>query len=466
MQSENFETLLDPFSEYALAAESDEYPKTDFTQLQLRGTVDASALSEAHDEALRLIPIFSSHIVEIRRGLFYLPKWVYDREVPNRLRIEDCRHMAGHPFDPMDFSTKYYALKTRRRIDLTREFPFNCSLLRVADNEYIFSILYHHSAMDARKAYQYLTQLLASYHLKITGTPPEWGRNQGMAALARGGGLVRPGSMARFTQEQLYDIWWKNRAGRISNIASPNLCDFRKVRGRHSLRTVIDNPDIIKKLLVRADKNKASLNDLLFAVAHKTLSLWNKEHDTPRNKFRFLLITNLWGRTELPEHAGAGVSGLNLASDAHGHEDIDALIRSFRDIRREQLRKRSDIHFHQSICRIVGAMRIFPMQQRTRILNPIANSIPFTLCLSNLGVVWPVYKDGRPTMDSAVLSAGDFTISDLHSSASIGRRFGIGLTTRIHNRRLYLNFVADCFRFRKSEFETLVNNFVAYLKEE
>ena len=36
-------------------------------------------------------------------------------EVKNRLIIEDCRHMAGDPFDPMDFSTRYYAMKTRRR---------------------------------------------------------------------------------------------------------------------------------------------------------------------------------------------------------------------------------------------------------------------------------------------------------------------------------------------------------------
>lgn len=465
MKPEDFEARLDPFSEFAMAIESDEYPKTDFTQLQLHGTVDAAALSEAHDEALRLVPMFSCHLVESRRGLFYLPTWVFDREEPNRLKIEDCRNMASHPFDPMDFSTQYYALKTCRRIDLTREFPFNCSLLRVADNEYIFSILYHHSAMDALKAYRYLTHLFATYHQKITGAQPEWGKSQGMAALTRGGSLVRPVSMARFTREQLSDLWWKNRAGRVSNIASPNLRDFREVRGRHSLRAVIDPPATLKELFGRTEKNKASLNDLLFAVARKTLSRWNKEHDTPHDRFRFMLITSLWGRTELPENAGAGVSGLNLISDGHGREDLDSLIRFFRDARREQLRNRFDIRVHHAICRFVQAMRVLPMQQRTLILNPLANSVPCTFYLSNLGVVWPRYEGGRPTLDSMLLGAGDFTISDFHSSASIGRRLGLGLTTRIHNQRLYLNFVADCFRFQKAEVQELVNRFVTCLVE-
>lgn len=465
MKPEDFKACLDPFSEYAMVGESDDYPKTDFTQLQLHGTVDAAAMSEAHDEALQLVPMFSSHLVELRRGLLYLPTWVFDREVPNRLRVEDCRHMAGRPFDPMDFSTRYYALQTRRRIDLTREFPFNCSLLRVADDEYIFSILYHHSAMDALKAYRYLTHLFAAYHQKVTGVPPSWGKAHGMAALIRRGDIVRPVSMAGFAWEQIADVWWRNRAGRISNIASPNMRDFREVRGRHSLRAVIDDPAVMKEIFGRTERNHASLNDLLFAVAQKTLSRWNEEHDTPHNRFRFMLITSLWGRTGLPEDAGSGVSGLNFVSAGYGHEDIDSLVRFFRDTRREQLRHRFDIHFHHAICRFVGAMRVFPMRRRFRILNSIANSIPCTLYLSNLGVVWPRYEGGRATTDSVILGAGDFTISDIHSSVSIGRSVGLGLTTRIHNRRLYLNFVADCFRFQKPEVQELVDRFVTCLKE-
>ena len=63
-------------------------------------------------------------------------------------------------------------------------------------------------------------------------------------------------------------------------------------------------------------------------------------------------------------------------------------------------------------------------------------------------------------MDSEVLGAGDFVISDIHSSASAGRNVGLALAVRIHNRRMYMNFVADRFRFREPEIRELVDRFV------
>jgi hypothetical protein len=453
-------TPFDPFSEIGLGAENDDYPRVDFTQMQFEGTVDIAALSEAYSEAVNLVPIFCSHFKDERKGLTYFPVWIRNTEVPNSLQIVDCRNMVREPFDPMEFSTEYYALRMRRRIDLTGEFPFSASLLQIADNKYIFSVVYHHSALDPSKAYLVFTHMLSAYHEKVKGEKPEWADSIGMAALKRSGGFIKPMPMMKYLKDQAYITWIKYGPGVIRHIASEDFRDYRQVKGRHSLRAVIDDPRIIRGLFSRAKRNNATLNDLIFAVARKVLTQWNDEHDTDSDHFRFGLITSLKGRMDLPENAGAGISVINLISSRQDGLDIDLLTGLFRDLRIAQLRDGTDIRFYGIVREMVRALRLFPLYIRKRFLHIFSLSSPITFYLSNLGVVWPRFKDGRPTSESAILSAGDFVINDFHSSPSIGRGIGFGMTLRSHNQRLYINFVCDRFRFRKHEAQELAKRLV------
>ncbi|MCZ7585094.1 MAG: hypothetical protein M5R36_18155 [Deltaproteobacteria bacterium] len=120
-------------------------------------------------------------------------------------------------------------------------------------------------------------------------------------------------------------------------------------------------------------------------------------------------------------------------------------------MRKTQLDRGVDIQFYNTLRYIVQAFRIFPIHVRRNFVRPIIERIPCTFYLSNLGTVWPKIVDGRQTMDSVVLGAGDFVISDMHSSASIARNLGLGLTVRAHNRRFYMNYVCDRFRFEQGE---------------
>jgi hypothetical protein len=447
---------LDPFSEYAMAAENEYYPKTDFTQMQFQGKIDYQALAEAYAEALEVAPIFNCNLFEKWHGFGYRPYWLFNHEIPNRLQIVDCRHMVKEPFDPMEFSTDYYDARVRRRFDLAREFPFNCSLLQVGEDRYIFSMLYHHSALDPARAYLFLTRFLAVYHEKIKGEQPEWSQSLGMAALSRKNSHIKPIPWGQFMREQMLDIWYYNRSKNISHIKTESLRDYRTTQGRHSMRAVIDEPEIIKGLLDRAKLNEATFNDLIFAVARSVISEWNDEHNVTSERLRFMLITSLKGRMELPKDAGAGLSGLNFVSAGHNKKtDLDELVRFFRDTRKAQLANGIDIQFYLTACKFLSTVRLMPMKTRNKVMHPLSYSSPITFYLSNLGVVWPKFENGLPTTDSVVLGSGDFLLNDFHSSASIGRSVGLGLTIRTHNRRVYFNFVADRFRFRKQEFEEI-----------
>ena len=455
-----FAVPVDPFSEYAMALETDDYPKTDFTQFGFRGPVDVEALSESYREALALVPTFSCHLRATRRGARYVPYWFRNAEQPaNHLVVEDCRHRVNGDFEPMEFSTRFHARRTARRIDLTREFPVTCYLIRVRDDQHIFSILYHHSVVDGRKVFRLMNAMLAGYHRRVTGRAPAWADAPGMTALVRDG-AVTPPAFRDFAREQLADLF--TGTARVAYVAGTGP---RDVHGRYSFREVIDDPGLLKGLRARVRANEATLNDLLLAVARVAIGQWNDVRAAARERMRFMLITSLHGRTPLAEHGGAGVSALNFLSEGHGRADLDALVRFFRDRRTDQLARGIDVAYHRTMARMVSALRVFPLDARRAAVRAVAERVPCTFYLSNVGVLWPKVVDGRPTGDSAVLGAGKFRIDDVHSSASVARNIGMGLTCRTHDRRFYLNFVADRWRFTKDEAQGFARHFRKTLED-
>ncbi|MBZ0273460.1 hypothetical protein K8I61_15585, partial [bacterium] len=462
----SYRAPLDHFSEYAMSVESDEYPKSDWTQMQFRGPIDYAAIAESFDDALMRVPVFNCNLAERHRGIFYEPYWYFNTHVKNRLVIEDCRHMAtppdspGAPFDPLEFSTRFHAERTRRRIDPTREFPFRCYLVRVSDDEHIFSIFFHHSVMDPFKAYKVITRMFAGYHQRVKGARPAWADKLGMAMLERKGGYVKPLSAVTFAREQLADVLIKNTSSKVAMIKTRRVLPPAEMMGRISRRATFDDPKILEGVLSRASKNEATLNDIIFACARRVLSQWNEERGASAERMRFMLITSLTGRMELGDNTGAGLSGLNFVSIGHEKSDLDTIIRFFRDTRRDQLQRGVDIAFYHSMRRIVQSMRVFPLHIRRNFVRPIIERIPCTFYLSNLGTVWPKIVDGRQTLESEIVDVGDFSISDMHSSASIARNLGLGLTVRAHNNRFYMNFVCDRFRFEPDEATDICNRIV------
>jgi hypothetical protein len=352
----------------------------------------------------------------------------------------------------MEFSTQLHAGRLRKRLDLAREFPFNVYLIRVEDDRYIFSVLYHHSCLDPAKFYLLMTRMLSEYHKKVKGKLPEWATTDGMGGLARPGKLVTPHPLSKYAIEQFADMWYHNPKSKVSQPYSREIRDYKTCQGRHSVRAVIDDPRILEGMSKRAKRNQATVNDLLLACMRKGAGKWNKEHDAAHERFRMMLISSLKGRKDnRVDDSGAALAALNMVSKDHTETDLDELIKVFRDFRIDRLAKGYDLQFNYLINRFVSAFRILPFHMRKPLLTRIIQGTPMSLLLSNVGVVWPKFVNGKPTMDSAIPGAGDFVIDDIHSSASMGRDIGVGLVTRTHNRKFYFNFVMDRFRFHKDE---------------
>ena len=463
MDTEKTMIPMNPFSEYALLVEDDDYPKPEIVILQLRGKVDPAAFAQAYSESVKLVPLFQCHLVEKKKGFFYVPYWVPNTEVENRLIVEDCRHLAADPFEVTDFSDMYFAERTRRRIDLHREFPFRAHLIHVGEDLHLLALVFHHSAMDPFKGYTVMTHTLERYHEMVTGKKPAWSGSAGSLASARSNkALVKPLPMLTFAREQLTDVWYTNRASILSKIACEKILDYHEVKGRHCLRTRITDMQLIKTLVDRAVSIDCTFNDVLMAVARQTLSEWNADHGKAHDRFRMMLATSLVGRADLPMDAGAGLGGLNFVSAGHENADLDTLIRFFGECRRTQLKRGVDVSFYKTLDRLVGALRVLPLKTRTNLIRPTIERIPCTLSLSNTGSIWPKSVDelGRQSLESKIVGAGDFRIDVWHTNVSIARNLGIGLTCRTHNKIFYLDFVYDRFRFRRHEAEALTERLV------
>ena len=461
MGHEQLKIPMDPFSEIGLYAETKYYPKTDFTQMEFKGPLDIDALREAFEEAVSMVPIFNSNLFFERDGLQFIPYWHLNQDKKNTLHYQDCRHLTREPFDPMEFLNLVHGERMRRSVNLAEEFPFKAFLLHIFDDRYIFSVRYQHSAMDPFKGYYVMTLMLAKYHEKVKGKRPEWASALGMASLGNkpkhGTKKVPRKFKNYFVVERSQDIARRFfKYGGITPIQSEEVLPFKDAIGRHSLRVVFDDPKIIEGFAARAAKADARVNDFLLTIMQRQLADWNRERGVDRSCFRLMLVSSLKGRMELSRDVGAGISGISFVTGGISGMDFDEMMGWFKQKRIELLKGKFDVRFNKWVALYTGQTRFLPFPVRRRMWRQVLKSIHLSVYLSNLGVVWPKVVNGKPTMDSQVLGAGDFIISDIHSSPSIGPNIGLGVTIRTHNRRTYVNFVCDRYRFREEEAKELV----------
>jgi len=453
---------MSPFSEYALLVEDDDYPKPEILTIALEGKMDPGAFAESYEKSLDLVPIFTCNLIEKRVGGKYIPFWTPNREVKNRMVVEDCRHMAGDPFDLNEFNNIYFAQITRRRIDLKREFPFRTYLLRIKDDLHILALVFHHSAMDPFKGYLVMTNAMALYHEKVTGAKPLWAGFAGSVASARKKALVKPLPFMTFAKEQLMDVWVTNRASVISPLTGKKVRSWQETKGRHCIQTRFDDPKLIQALVDRAINIDCTFNDLLLAVARKTFTDWNRDMGKPADRFRMMLATSLIGRADLSVDSGAALGALNFISANHENADLDAMIKHFGHCRASQLKKGIDVTFYNTLNNLIKIMRILPLKTRIRLLRGPVERIPCTASLSNTGSIWPksVDKTGRQSLESAVTDVGGLKVVQWNSNISIARNLGVGLTCRTYNKTFFFDFVYDRFRFKKEEARELTKRYV------
>jgi hypothetical protein len=160
---------------------------------------------------------------------------------------------------------------------------------------------------------------------------------------------------------------------------------------------------------------------------------------------------------------GTGLSALSFILRGDSSSDVDTRMAHVRAYRKEMLNRKFDVKAYAWASDWYSLLRLLPFRLRHKRLAKLLGGGTTTFNLSNVGVVWPKFVDGKPTLDSAVLGTGELVIEDLHSCPTFGAKTSLGLVTRMHNRKLYLNFVCNRCQFDEDEAQDLVDAYVQTL---
>jgi NRPS condensation-like uncharacterized protein len=449
---------LPPAAEFALAVESDEYPKTDYSQLQFRGPLNTQAFAEAFNELIANFPIANCVIEQRREGRSFHAYWVPTGHRTNHLIVQDCRHMMPEPPDPVEFIQEFHAARTRRRLDLYTEHPIQFYLLRIADDVHLLSIVYHHIAVDAAMGYEFIKDVLARYHEKVTGKKADWAATPSIGSQLRETNYATPQPAWRFIREQLVDLFLSSR-GRVSQIASNGT---RDALGRFCFRAIFDPKAAPAGMKAIAKRNDATLGDVIGASIARSIGAWDREHGIKEDKIRGLLAVNIRNRIAVEGAIGVALSGIMVRLTRPEGMSADEAVWVFRDTRKDQLTRGVDIAYHKMLETLSTSMRALPVGLRGTVARKVL-AVPVTFILSNIGVMWPKVEAGKLTGKSAVTRVGGFEIDDIHSCPSMSPDVGMGIITRTLGERFFINYSCDRLRFEKDEARALTDRITADL---
>ncbi|MCB9787733.1 MAG: hypothetical protein H6744_13705 [Deltaproteobacteria bacterium] len=450
-------------AEFALAAEEPSYPKTDNSQLQLRGPMDADAFAAAYDAVVHDFPITQSLIEEAREGLSHRLYWVLQParggRPANPLQRVDLRAEAAPGQDPVQLIQDFHAERTARVRDLTREFPILFFLLRLEDEVHVLSMVYHHIAVDAASGYELIKRILAEYHRRVTGEAPPWGESASIASQAQDRAPASPPGFVPYLRDQLSEYYLKSQRD-ISQVAGTRRPG---TLGRTCHRAIFEPDGALGAMKRLAKKHQASLSDVLLASISRTIATWDRERGLPARSQRCVLVVNSRGRIPETANESIALTGLALPVTAPDVRTLGAVVEHFRDVRSAQWAAGVDVANFRLLDAIARSTRLMPRQARY-FLARRATQVPVTFLLSNIGIMWPEVKGGRMTGRSELTEAGGLSIDDVHSCPSMAKEIGLGVIARTLGGRLFINYSADRWRFTDEEAKALTDRINADLE--
>ena len=427
---------LDPTSETFLAWERDGFPQTDWTALSFKGSCDIAALQTALQNALRLRPVFQSHLVVQPSAFLQTYAWRI-ADVPCPLEVSDLRDTEKGPDDVEQWIQQRLAPTFQRnRHDLATAYPVRFILLLLPENFGFFVVVRHHAAIDGGGQFDFLRDLFGAYHRLVKGKDPEWAGVPGLHAQAGKIEAVRPPRWGSFFKEAITQIRKYPPHDAAQVISSPSASS-----GRTMIRYCFDDPVLQKALRERARRDGGTFSDLCIAAAKLALQEWNEGRGKPPQVMHHWLAVNQRLRQARAQTGTQNnpLIAVDIPSLPADREDPQALLRHVINHRVRLLDGGYDVALQRLANGMMRATRILPISIRYPVVRLFMDH-KLSFFLSNFGVIWPRIENGKPTGETAIRCIGDMELVDVHSS--IGTTFNnpIALILRTFLGRL-------CFRF-------------------
>jgi hypothetical protein len=392
---------LDPQSESILNWERPGFSQTDFVGFTLRGRIDADAMRAAVVAVQETRPHFHARLAALRSGLRHA--WVWRLcGAPVGLDVTD---VPDAPPDVDAFLHERLRDETNRVKDLACEPPVAFRLFRFPGDVAAIVLSFHHVAADGAGVWECFRDLLAAYHVRVTGETPPWAAVPAFHSLLGETTSVETPPLREFVRRMRAERKaFPNRE--IAQVMGTARRTGNGAPGRLMIRRTVDDPNLLAALRARARREGGTLTDLFVAGSMKALEEWNGARGKVPTAMVHALAVNQRRRTK----AGGGFQGnpmsmVTVPSREGDRRTPDAALAHAVKTRAGKLAAGHDV----ALIRLAESMRAPMSYIPPRARGALTRSLvvrPLSLFITNPGILWPVVVGGRPTGETAITRIG------------------------------------------------------------
>jgi hypothetical protein len=399
--------MLDALSEMLALSSYGNTKNLIITALETRGPLDEAAMGLAVQKAAEKYPQMQSCLGEVRqRGACRLFRY-HRPDLPLPVTVSELRD--PDPSVPVLTSfLDHVSHRLDRDWDLFQEVPAELYLVKLGKDHHVVAPVLHHAAADGGVASEFGRELLAHYHRLVTGEEPRW---------AETGAAVSTSGKRRVNRKhaQWTDFLSESREAISHVLEKPAVpagngesSDLRQ----HHVKRVL-SPEDTKRAVKVSATNGASLVDLLSMAGSLAVDGWDRVRGVPPGILTSSMSVNMKGRfggMDAPNNSAL----LFFRSLPHERADCADFVRTLALRRIRQFRRQMDLKFYRDVSRMNALLRAFPFPMRRKLVHFIMQHYRYSVAITLLGVIWPVFRNGRPTTESAFTRSGNLDITEIH----------------------------------------------------
>lgn len=428
------------------------------TMVDIRGRIDAEAMAVSTKRASAKYHQFASLLREMRQGGRHNLVWERHPNLEVPLIVSDLK--ASGSDNLFDNFLLHLSPRLDREWNLFDEVPAEVHLVRVSEDHFIFGPVIHHAVADGGTASEFGRELLANYHEILEGERPLWAfEPHPMSSTKKRMVEIKKGSSTDYIQAVREAVTHALEKPVLpAGHGSPG--DKRQFQIKRLL-TAEDS----SRIMGSSFKRGISPVDLMAACTTMAIDQWNSARNIPPSILTTSVSVNMRGRFRGFE--GGNTSGLIFfRSTPEERQDLRSYARSIAVRRIRHFRKQMDLTFFQNVSRMTTALKLLPFKPRQKVVSFLMNMHQFSAAVTFLGIVWPVFKNGKPSMESSPTEVADTAINEVHG---IGYKLlsntKILLIVYIFRNRLNLMLAASASLFTREEAESFMDLILANLMQ-
>lgn len=421
------------------------------TAMELLGPMDEQAMRLALYRAAEKFPQLMSCLKEIKvKGRYHL-MWEHRADLPIPVTVTQL--VASELSQPiLDVMLRHLQPRLDREWDLFHEVPIEFHYFKFSKDHNMVVSVCHHAAADAGAATEFGKEVLAQYHEIMEGEKPDWADEP--HAL----------SSSRKREVQIEKAGWRDFIFDVHRTAIqfcrkavlPVGTGPRRDKSQHHIKRVLSEEESAA-ITAQAAKNRVSVVDLLVAGSALAVDRWNKARGVQPGFLTLTMTINARGRFQgfrTPNNSSA----IFIRSLPSERKDPPAFARSLGLIRIKQFRKQLDLKLMRNIETMVNALRVFPFRIRRRIVHFLVNTHRYSAGITQVGIVWPKTRNGKPTADTNVTKAADLTVAEVHGIAyKLHSSTHVLLVTYGFRNRLHLVLACSGSLFTRAEAQSFMD---------